>query len=204
MSTKEGIIGTSIFKIALSASVLLLLSSIYADQLWSELWLVFGVIQIGIILFFAVTLVWALGFWITKRKKKKKAYVPIVMMAILLGLVLILPLDEMRNKLKFTANKILLEKVADQVLSENAKITEYPTVYKLDPAYQFLSVTGDVIVINKQSTKGVLFYTFRGVPDGMRGFLKIKSNAKVDDFKDELYINAISDLGDNWYYISCD
>lgn len=204
MSTKEGIIGTGIFKIALSASVLLLLSSIYADQLWSELWLVFGIIQIGIILFFAVTLVWSLGFWITKRKEKKKAYVPIVMMAILLGLVLILPLSEIRNKLKFTANKILLEKVADQVLSVNAKITEYPTVYKLDPAHQFLSVTGEVIVINRLSTKGVLFYSFRGAPDGMRGFLKIEGSANVDDFKSDLNITSINDLGDNWYYVSGD
>jgi hypothetical protein len=73
----------------------------------------------------------------------------------------------------------------------------------LPEKFQFLSVGGgEVIMINNSISKGVFFYTFRGTPDGMSGFLNIKGDGKIDQFKSDLNIITIKDLGDNWYLIT--
>ncbi len=202
---KRRITSTIIFKLALACSALLFLSSFYADKLWSELWLVYGFIQIGLIVLFTVVVVFAIGFWITKRKEYENAFVPPTILVVIFGLILILPLNSIRNRLEFSADKELLEKAVELVLSKSANNTEYPTVEKLPARFQSLSVGGgEVVVVNRLTSRGVLFFTFRGAPNGMRGFLKIKGNGSINDFKSDLNITEQKDLGENWYYVSGD
>jgi len=204
MATRR-IASSTIFKLAITSSLILFLSSLYADKLWSSLWLIYGFIQIGLIILFAVVLVFALGFGMTKRKEYENAFVPLIIMVVFLGVILILPLNRIRNGIEFSANKELLEKAVAIVLSKYSKQTEYPTFAKLPSAFQSLSAGGgEVMVVNKLTSKGVLFFTFRGVPDGMRGFLKIKGDAAIDDLKEDLNITEAKDLGENWYYVSGD
>jgi hypothetical protein len=74
------------------------------------------------------------------------------------------------------------------VLSKQIEKTINPEIFKLPESYKNLSVGGgEVIVINKSSQKGVFFFTFRGVPDGKIGFLKIIGNDNVNDFTKRLF-----------------
>jgi hypothetical protein len=203
MDTKEKITGTRIFKLALISSILLFISLFYFQKLWSELWLIYGFIQIGIIIFFIVTVVWGLIFWIRKNGEYKAAFVPLVIMITFLGLIIFLPLNKIRNALEFSANKKRLEKAVDLVLANNVKRTKYPTLYKLPRKYESLSAgDGEVLIVNKLTSRGVLFYTFRGVPDGKSGFFKLKGDGKMEDFKADLNVIELKDLGDNWYFIT--
>ena len=173
METKEKITGTGIFKLALIGSLLLFLSLFYGQKLWSELWLIYGFIQIGIIIFFIVTVVRGLIFWIRKNREYRSAFVPLFIMITFLGLIIILPLNKIRNRLEFSANKKRLEKSVDLVLANNPEKTKYPTLYKMPRKYESLSAGGgEVTIVNKLTSRGVLFYIFRGVPDGMSGFSK--------------------------------
>jgi hypothetical protein len=204
MEKKKKITRARIFKLSIISSILLFLSLFYGQILWSELWLIYGFIQVGIIALFFLTVVWGLIFWMRNNEEYQAGFVPLLITLTFLCLVIFLPLNKIRNRLEFTTNKRQFEKAVNLVLATNKK-TEYPTLYKLPKNYQFLSAGGgEVIIINKVTSKGVLFYTFRGTPDGISGFFKIKGDGRIDDFKNDLSgdITELRDLGDNWYFIS--
>jgi hypothetical protein len=205
METKGKIIATRIFKLALISSVLLFFSVFYWQKLWSELWLIYGFIQIGIIIFFLLTTIRGLIFWIKKDREYRAAFVPFVITATFFCLIIVFPLNKIRNRLEFATNKTRFETAADVVLSSNVKKMRYPTLYKLPKNYQDLSAGGgEVLLFNNLNSRGVLFYTFRGVPGGMSGFFKIEGGGRIEDFKSDLAYGSdgLRNLGDNWYFIS--
>lgn len=200
---RQKITGTRIFKFALISSILLFLSIWFGQSLWSELWIIYGIIWIGIVFFFIVTVFWGLIFWIRKKREYKFAFLPLLITITFLGLIIILPIKRIKNRLDFVTNKKQYEVASNLVLETNNKQSKYPTLYMLPDKFKFLSVGGgEVMVINNSISKGVLFYTFRGTPDGMSGFLNIKGDGKIDHFKSDLNIITTKDLGDNWYFIT--
>ncbi len=177
----------------------------YSQKLASELWILFLIILIPIILFFIVTTITSLIFWTENNSIYDIPFLPFIINILLLALIIILPLNKIRNRIEFAMYKRQFEKAVDFVLSKETEQTIYPKIFKLPENYENLSVGGgEVIVINKGDKKGVFFYKFRGVPDGQIGFLKIIGNDCINNLTKELFleVNEINDIGNNWYFIS--
>lgn len=207
MQIKNDITATGIFYLALLSSILLFISIMFAHKLTSEIWILSLFILLPIILFFTVISIIALIFWLRNNSKFDMPYLPLAINIIFLGLIIILPLNKIRNRIKFEAHKSQYEMAVNFALSQQNEQTTYPEIVKLPKNFKYLSVGGgEVIVINKDTKKGVFFYTFRGVPDGQIGFLRIKGNDNINDFKNELFneIAEIKKIDDNWYYISAE
>ena len=205
MQNKKDITNTTILYLSILSSILLFLSIMYGQKLASELWVLTLIIHLPIILFFSVTTIVSLIFWIRNNSKYDLSFLPLTINILFVGLIIILPLNKIRNRIEFVTQKKQFEKAVNFVLSKQAEQTIYPETFELPKNYKNLSVGGgEVIVINKKTQKGVFFYTFRGVPDGRIGFLKIIGNDNVTDFAKQLFneVNEINEIGNNWYFIA--
>lgn len=203
MGTREKIVSTKVFKAALIFSSLLFFSFWFRQELWSAFWLLYGFIFLGIVVAFAVTMVWSLVFWIRKGKEYKAAFTPLMVTVLSLGIIVSLPITEIKNKLWFSSNKTRMEEAVKLILKDNPKRTKYPSTVKLPKKYELLSAGGgEVIIANTHNSRAVLFYTFRGVPDGISGFLNIVEDGEFEDFKNQFNILKYKELGNNWYFVS--
>jgi len=205
MQNKKDITNTIILYLSILSSILLFLTIMYGQKLASELWVMTLIIDLPIILFFSVSIIVSLIFWIRNNSKYDFPFLPLTINILFLGLIIILPLNKIRNRIEFATQKKQFEKAVDFVLSKQIEQTVYPETFKLPKNYKKLSVGGgEVIVIKKNTQKGVFFYTFRGVPDGRIGFLKIIGNDNVNDFTKELFneVDEINAIGNNWYFVS--
>jgi len=204
MQNKRDITNTTILYLSILSSILLFLTIMYGQKLASELWVMTLIIDLPIILFFSVSIIVSLIFWIRNNSKYDFPFLPLTINILFLGLI-ILPLNKIRNRIEFATQKKQFEKAVDFVLSKQIEQTVYPETFKLPKNYKKLSVGGgEVIIIKKNTQKGVFFYTFRGVPDGRIGFLKIIGNDNVNDFTKELFneVDEINAIGNNWYFVS--
>jgi len=173
----------------------------YAQKLGSGLGFLYGFFQIILILCFAITLVWSIVFWI--KRKTNRPYLPFLINLIFLTLTIILPLNWIRNRAEFFVYKNDYEKASKLAYNENRDSTQ--TLYMLPNELQYLSVGGgQAWVLNNSQGRAVFFFTFRGVPDGIKGFVKISGGSNCDAFTKNIgnEIGEIKDLGDNWYYVS--
>jgi hypothetical protein len=205
MQNKKDITNTTILYLSILSSILLFLTIMYGQKLASELWVMTLIIDLPIILFFSVSIIVSLIFWIRNNSKYDFPFLPLTINILFLGLIIILPLNKIRNRIEFATQKKQFEKAVDFVLSKQIEQSVYPETFKLPKNYKKLSVGGgEVIVIKKNTQKGVFFYTFRGVPDGRIGFLKIIGNDNVNDFTKELFneVDEINAIGNNWYFVS--
>lgn len=205
MQNKKDITNTTILYLSILSSILLFLTIMYGQKLASELWVMTLIIDLPIILFFSVSIIVSLIFWIRNNSKYDFPFLPLTINILFLGLIIILPLNKIRNRIEFATQKKQFEKAVYFVLSKQIEQTIYPETFKLPKNYKKLSVGGgEVIVIKKNTQKGVFFYTFRGVPDGRIGFLKIIGNDNVNDFTKELFneVDEINAIGNNWYFVS--
>jgi hypothetical protein len=198
----QSIAKSTTFILSVVSSLLLLLSVAYGQRLWSDLWVIYGFIQLGLICFFAVSLIISIVFWINKRRNFKLRYLPFCINVLFGSLTIILPLNWIRNRIEFTLYSDSFE--AAYSITSKANITS-GSIYKLPPKYQSLSVGGgEVYFTKKDSITAVLFYTFRGTPDGQNGFVKV-SNGKINDIVDNILGGEVYDikpLGNKWYYVS--
>lgn len=205
MQDKKDITNTTILYLSVLSSILLFLSIMFGQKLASELWILTLIIELPIILFFIVTIIVSLIFWVRNNLKYDFPFLPLTINILFVGLIIILPLNKIRNRFEFVIQKRQYEKAADFVLSKQIEQTIHPEIFRLPKNYKNLSVGGgEVIVINKSNQKGVFFYTFRGVPDGQIGFLKIEGTYDVNNFAKLMFneVNEINEIGKNWYFIS--
>ena len=108
-----------------------------------------------------------------------------------------LPLNWMRNRTNFFIYESEYEEAAEYIRSKEFNNTQLVVLPK---QYNNLS-DGKVLVINSQNKKAVLFYTFRGIPDGFGGFLKIDKQQNIDTlYNSQNY--KIRNIGNNWYHVS--
>jgi hypothetical protein len=205
MLNKKNITGAPSFIIAVVSSALLLITIAYSDKLWSELWLLSMVIDIIVIFFFLASFIKSLIFWIKKNPEYHLPFVPLAINVVFLAVIMILPLNYIRNKIEFSVNRTKMEEAVNIILFKKYEQNKF--MYYLPEDYQYLSAgRGQVMAINDYSVRAVFFYTFRGVPDGMKGFVKIKDYGTIQDFKENFgsEVIEIKDLGDNWYFVSAD
>lgn len=192
---------TTIFALSIVSSLLLFLSVMYSQKFWSELWIIYGFIELAFIVFFFILLIWSIVYWI--RNKVQKPFLPFLINIVSLLLIIVLPLNFIRNRVDFFFNKGDYEKAAKLIYNETHTLTD--TVYKLPSGYQSLSAGGgDALIVNNSLGSAVFFFTFRGAPDGLKGFLKVINGKGTDVFTKNIgsEITEIKNLGDNWYYIS--
>jgi hypothetical protein len=160
--------------------------------------------QLIAILFFSVITSWAIVFWIKNQGYVKTPYLPLLINVVMSLIIVVLPLNWIRNKIEFTSNREQFENAVKIILNEPTNEPDRPQIRRLSEEYDFLSLDGVVLVVHKTASKGIFFYTFRGAPEGVAGFLKITGDGTPDDFKK--YIGpknaSVKDLDNNWYYIT--
>ncbi|WP_125077680.1 hypothetical protein [Rufibacter latericius] len=111
----------------------------------------------------------------------------------------------MRNRVGFFLFRNDYEKAAD--FASKVEIKPNQNTLELPSEYTYLSVGGgEVSIDNMDSGKAILFYTFRGSPDGLKGFLKTPKGVGIEEYKSispyEIYEDI--DLGNGWFYLSGD
>jgi hypothetical protein len=209
MDNKEKIRNTLVYKLALVSSISLFFSTALSQRLWSSLWIMYGLMELLLIVICGGTMVLSLIIWIKKHKVYLFEFISFIISAVFIVLIIILPLNDIRIKMEFALFKNQYEHAVDLALSGNQTMTKDSVIqnFVLPFKYKYLSAGGgEVIVVSKAKSKGVFFYTFRGCPDGMSGFLKTKGNSKIEIVKDDIYsgTRVLKDLGDNWYYVCAD
>lgn len=182
---------------------MLFLSIAYGQKIFKDFWLIHAFVQMIVILFFSVITSWGIVFWVKKGDEFTAPYAPLLINIAMAIFIVILPLNWIRNRVEFSTNKEKFNRAVDIILRKKLK-PELRQICQLPVDSEFLSLDGVVLVINKQNSQGVFFYIFRGAPEGVAGFLKIRGKEKPDDFakiiSDE-YV-TIKELGDCWFYIS--
>jgi hypothetical protein len=193
---------TTSFKLSIFFSLLLLVSITYAEKLASALWVIYDFIELVIIIIFVAILVTSIVSW--KKKNTTSPYVPFCINACTLVLVIMLPLNYIRNRIEFFLFRSDYNSAANFVLEDQK--SALPSLYQLPNQYSYLSVgSGKVDIVDRAACRAVVFYTFTGIPDGMSGFVKVSSgNVKecIPHICNKVY--KFVDLGDSWYYLSGD
>jgi hypothetical protein len=201
----ENITKQKVFWFSLLSSLLLITSIAEGQKLFAELWLIHEMIQLLVFLFFSVTIIWSIVFWVKKGKTVKLPYLPLLIQFVIVVIIVILPINWLRNKIEFNIYREEFNEAAQIIIDRKLEETSHPQISELPETYKHLSLDGVVFVIHEHDTQGVFFFTFRGAPEGMSGYLKIQKQADLQE-----YIKAISteehliakDLEDNWYYIT--
>ena len=191
-----------VFIFSLVASSLFLISVMFGQKYWSDLWLIYALIQIGLFLLFLTSVVWGIIYYGRKNKEQGNiAFLPVLINTIFLSLIIFLPLNKISNRAGFIIHKNMYNTAANEALTKEMGRDGIPKLYKLPKEYRSLSVGGgEVLVLGKGASKGVLFYTFRGTPEGKSGFLKINEKGEIGSLA--IYLNAeVEELGDNWYFV---
>jgi len=196
----KGIYNASVFRLSVISSLLLFFSVMFGQYLWSQLWMLFGIIELAIIIFFVAMLVWSIVHWIKNRKTLSNTYYPFLVNVVIVALVVILPLNFIRIWLKYNLHRSDFEAASQIVLK-----TKTDTLHRLTlpSEYQYLSMnSGSVNVEKNGPASTVIFYTFLGVPDGKGGIIKV-FNGQFDGVKTELFdkVYDVKPLGNNWYYV---
>jgi hypothetical protein len=171
-----------------------------SQSLSNALWVLSLLIEIPIILFFAIILISSLIFWIKKGKYYSNPFIPLLINLLFLIAIIIMPLNFIRNRIGFFINETNYNKAYDLAIRAQPDSAYYDVT--LPGKYSSLS-DGNVTVINSQNEHAVLFFTLRGVPDGHGGFVRVSNNKNADELIKQLF-SEISDkknLGNNWYYI---
>ncbi|MVN89639.1 hypothetical protein [Mucilaginibacter aquatilis] len=192
---------TLTFKLSFFASIFLFISVMYSQKLWSDLWMIYGFFQLFIIAAFLIVLVTSTVFWIRQGEIYRFSFLPFGLNIICLILVIMLPLNYIRNRMAFVVYK------DDYQVASNIAVTgpldPGSSLYKLPGKYSSLSVGGgEVDVLDKSLNQAVLFFTFRGMPEGRSGFVHIrKGNASfcIKEMFGDVYKQK--ELGNRWYYV---
>lgn len=135
---------------------------------------------------------------------KKKKWIPLVIQAATVILLVTVPFNKITLDIDFKWNKQGREKVVEMVKNGDLKLNEdyNPGFVSLPKGYKNLS-SGNYIAIEKtNSGYRILFYTYSGVLDNFSGFLY--TTEKQGPSKDALMgdIKEIDKLDKNWYFVA--
>lgn len=157
-------------------------------------------IDIPVILFFAIVLILSLIFWIKKSKDYSAPFSPFLINLLFLIAIIILPLNYIRNRIDFFINETDYNRAYDLAIKAHPDSTYYSLM--LPKKFKSLSDGGQVEGFNSETARAVLFYTFRGIPDGQCGFVKVSSHEKAYKLIDEVFgvVTETREIGNNWYY----
>ena len=193
---------TVTFRLSIFSSSLFCFSCMYADKLWSDFWLLYGIIHIIIIGFFIGVTIQSVVFWAAQSDAYKFSFIPFISNIICLVLVITLPLNYIRNRIEFAIYKNEYNAAANIAVKRRKDLTT--NLYNLPSRLSFLSVGGgDVILLDKPMKKAVFFYTFRGAPEGRSGFIQVRRGNSVSCINEMFgQVYKRKDLGKNWFYVA--
>jgi hypothetical protein len=195
-----------VFWFSILSSVLLFISISAGQKIFAELWLIHEMIQLLVLLFFGVTISWSIVFWLKHGAYVRTPWLPLLVHIIMVAIIVILPLNWLRNEIEFNNNRDQFDEAAALVMKEETEETGRPEIFELPAQYKYLSLDGVVFVIHKDKKKGVFFFTYRGAPDGVSGFLKLEYGADLKTFGRAITAEHLvsKDLANNWYYLSAE
>jgi hypothetical protein len=181
---RENILKKNVFWFSLLSGVLLFISIAFGQKIFAELWLLHEMIQLLILLFFCGTMSWSLVYWLKKGSSVKLPFLPLIIHALIISIIVIFPVNWLRNKIDFDNHRIEFGDAALYVMEHEMEMEEtgHPKIFELPAQYKYLSLDGVVYVIHRQHQRGIFFFTFRGAPDGVSGFLKIERGADLKEF----------------------
>ncbi|PTQ99616.1 hypothetical protein C8P68_102443 [Mucilaginibacter yixingensis] len=195
------VIKRPIFKTAILSSGLLLITLLILERLWSEARVECALLVGCVGLFYAVTFLWTVVFWIEKRHYRIP-YVPFCISLITGLIAYCIPLNRVCDRAEFAVLHNKYEKMANLVLQSRGDTNVYN--YRLPHRYRKLSVGGgDAVVVQNKDVRAVMFYTFRDA-ERSKGFIKLSRGQNITECAHSLYneVNLVKPMGNNWYYIT--
>lgn len=133
---------------------------------------------------------------------KRKAYTPLLIISLTIGMALFFPFTQITLELDFMMN--LKARNAVVTLIESGKLqpeAERPHLIKLPWYCRNLSKGGGEVVIEKfDGQEYYLFYTFRGIIDNYSGFVHITDGSPPGSMY--RYYYQVEKMYDGWYYCS--
>lgn len=138
---------------------------------------------------------------------KNKKWQPLAIQLITIALWIYFPFNQVNLDLNFKMHQNKREEIAAKIENRIIKpnVPDSPSLIQLPKEYKGLSKGGgEVVLETKGKAKSILFFTYRGMPDGFSGFVYNSSNDRPlkSDFDGD--IKVIERVHKNWYYVSSD
>lgn len=141
------------------------------------------------------------------RKRHRFCFIPLIIQAITIGIIVFVPFTRLWLKYNFAHYKEKREKTVEMVIAgELRPNVEYnSSLIELPPSFPPVSLGGNQIVIEINDGKPyVFFYTYRGILDNYAGFLYLPKGGEPSGFGDlcEKSKSEIENLEPDIYWIS--
>lgn len=138
---------------------------------------------------------------------KNKKWQPLVIQLISIALWIYFPFNQVNLDLNFKMHQNkreeIVAKIENRIIKPN--VPDSPTLIQLPKEYKGLSKGGgEVVLETKGETKSVLFFTYRGMPDGFSGFAYNPNDDRPLKSDFDGNIKEIERVHKNWYYVSSD
>ncbi|QJX80183.1 hypothetical protein [Priestia megaterium] len=138
---------------------------------------------------------------------KTKKWQPLAIQLIAIVLWIYFPFNQVNLDLNFKMHQNKREEVAAKIENRIIKpnVPHSPSLIQLPKDYRGLSKGGgEVVLETKGKTRSILFFTYRGMPDGFSGFVYNPNDDRPlkSDFDGD--IKEIERVHKNWYYVSSD
>ncbi len=154
--------------------------------------------KLGLWLLFVGVFVWSL-IYLFRNRQRGKAYLPLLVNAVALILLLKFPFLEVWLKTNFTLLQPARQEVVSLLQAGKLTSTDPSGNIQLPPSYVLTSESGKI----QQEGSSVLFFTFRGI-DNYGGFVYAPEGSapQVGDIKFYGKVIQVENFGDDWYWIS--
>src|SRR4051812_20611101 len=112
-----------VFWFSILSSVLLFISISAGQKIFAELWLIHEMIQLLVLLFFGVTISWSIVFWLKHGAYVRTPWLPLLVQIIMVAIIVILPLNWLRNEIEFNNNRDQFDAAAALAMKEEVEET---------------------------------------------------------------------------------
>jgi hypothetical protein len=190
-------------------SVLGLFLIVFADSIWSELWILSAILYIPVFLGLFVVFLVSIVKYFQENKTWDNIFPGLIVFCFVI-MIIFIPIGRIKRELQFKLYKPKMSEVVDKICAGEIPLNNVTksNQISLPDEYSHLTIGYDnqidVEIIDNDTI--VLFYTFRGTPDGAGGFLFKPESLDIEDLDGKVYFNLYTskDLGDNWFYVFFD
>ncbi|NGY88544.1 hypothetical protein F6Y05_36740 [Bacillus megaterium] len=138
---------------------------------------------------------------------KNKKWRPLAIQLIAIVMWIYFPFNQVNLDLNFKMHQNKREEIPTKIENGVVKpnVPDSPSLIQLPKEDRVLSKGGGEVVLEpKGKIKSILFFTYRGMPDGFSGFVYSPNDVRPlkNDFDGN--ISEIERVHKNWYYVSSD
>jgi len=145
----------------------------------------------------------SLVMWLLMRPRRVATVLPLLICGLTLAVLVLVPFERISTALDFARHEAAREALVEQVVSGALEPDEHGLI-ALGSQAPLLSRGGNEVVVEEIGGEPyVLFYTYRGAPDGYSGFLWVPSGGDPRRFGDlgEPHSSTVRPYGGHWYWV---